>query len=140
MIRITPPGFEPLSERQRERGQRNIMLAGAMSLTLMCGLALLALIVTRIVPQAQERMRPTPEPVLYAATLWCLPCEQAGSLIVLWEQVGDGVSRGAKTGELPHNTPIEVLAQEWSAPEQRAYLRVAAEGQKGWVPATFIRK
>ena len=118
------------------------MLAGAMGLTLMCGLALLALIVTRIVPQAQEQMRPAlrPEPVLYVATLWCLPCEQAGSLIVLWEQVGDGVSRGAKTGELPHDTPVEVLAREWSAPEQRAYFKVAAEGQEGWVPATFVKK
>ncbi len=116
------------------------MLAGAMLLTLMCGLTLLVITVTRIVPQAQERMRPTPEVVLYTATLWCPACEKANSAIILWEKVGDGVSRGAKVGELRHSTPVSVLAESWSAAERQTYLKVAAQGQKGWVPEVFVRK
>jgi hypothetical protein len=130
--------FPPLDETQRRRGYRNIMLAGAMMFTMMCGLVLLFITVTTVVPQAQERIKPTPEPVLYTATLWCLPCEQAGSPVILWEKVGDGVSRGGKTGELPHSTEVSVLAAEWSAPEKRTYFKITAEGQKGWVPETFI--
>jgi hypothetical protein len=54
--------------------------------------------------------------------------------------VGDGVSRGAKVGELKHNTPVSVLAESWSEAEERTYLKVSAQGQKGWVPGTFVRK
>jgi len=129
-----------LPESVRIKGFRNTMLAGAMVLTLMCGLALLAITVTRIVPVAQARMRPTPEAILYTATLWCPACEQDNSAIVLWEKVGDGVSRGAKVGELRHNTPVSVLAESWSEAEERTYLQVSARGQKGWVPDTFVRK
>jgi hypothetical protein len=116
------------------------MLAGAMLLSMICGLTLLVYMVTTIVPQARERMQPTPEAVLYTATLWCLPCEQADSQIVLWEKVGNGVSRGNKTGELPHNTIVSVLAEEWSEPEERVYYKVTALDQKGWVPETFIKQ
>jgi hypothetical protein len=129
-----------LSPAQRKRGHRNTMLAGAMLLSMTCGLALLIYMVTTIVPQARERMKPTPEAVLYTATLWCLPCEQADSQIVLWERVGDGVSRGNKTGELPHNTIVSILAEEWSEPEERVYYKVTAQDQKGWVPETFIKQ
>jgi len=129
-----------LASGARERGYRNTMIAGAMLLLLLGGLGLLVHTVTNIVPQAQERLRPTPEAVLYEATLWCVPCQQAGSQIVLWEKVGDGVSRGGKTGELPHNTPVSVLAEEWSEPEERRYYKVAALGQKGWIPDTFLQK
>ena len=116
------------------------MLAGAMVLTLMCGLALLAITVTRIVPVAQTRMKPTPETILFTATLWCPACEQDNSAIVLWEKVGDGASRGAKVGELKHNTPVSVLAESWSDAEERTYLKVSAQDQKGWVPEAFVRK
>ena len=129
-----------LTSAQRKRGYRNTMLAGAMLLSMICGLALLVYMVTTVVPQARERMKPTPEAVLYTATLWCLPCEQADSQIVLWEKVGDGVSRGNKTGELPHNTIVSVLAEEWSEPEERIYYKVTAQDQKGWVPETFIKQ
>ena len=135
-----PTERQKLDESVRVRGFRNTMLAGAMLLTLMCGLTLLVITATRIVPQAQERMRPTPETVLYTATLWCPACESANSAIILWEKVGDGVSRGAKVGGLRHNTPVSVLAESWSAAEKQTYLKVAAQGQKGWVPEVFVRK
>jgi hypothetical protein len=134
---VAKPGPTPA---QRTRGYRNTMLAGAQLLLLLCGLALLIYTVTTIVPQAREKIKPTPEMVLYTATLWCPPCEQAGSPVVLWERVGDGVSRGSKTGELPHDTAVSVLAEEWSEPEERVYFRVTAQGQTGWVPQTFIQK
>jgi hypothetical protein len=127
-------------ESVRVSGFRNTMLAGAMVLTLLCGLTLLVVTVTRVVPVAQARMRPTPETILYTATLWCPACEQDNAAIVLWERVGDGVSRGAKVGELKHNTAVSVLAEAWSKAEEQTYLKVAAQGQKGWVPAAFVRK
>jgi len=138
--------IESISENQavtkarRTRGYRNTMAAGALSLSLLCGLLLLAFVIRDIVPRAQQRLRPTPEPVLYVATLWCLPCEQAGSAIILWEKVGDGVSRGGKSGELPHDTQVAVMAEEWSVQEERTYYRVTADGQTGWVPETFIKR
>lgn len=127
-------------ESVRTKGFRNTMLAGAMVLTLMCGLALLLITVTRIVPVAQTHMRPMPEATLYTATLWCPACEQDNNAIVLWEKVGDGASRGAKVGELEHNTPVSVLGESWSEAEGRTYLKVSAQGQEGWVPDTFVRK
>ena len=130
---------DPLTEEQRKRGHRNIMAAGALVFAMVCGLILLIVIANTVVPQAQERMRPTPEPVLYTVTLWCPPCEQANSPIVLWERVGDGDSRGSKVGELAHDTSVSVLAEEWSEPEQRAYLKVMVDGQKGWLPETFVK-
>lgn len=129
-----------VSQAQRTRGYRNTMAAGALSLSLLCGLVFLIFVIRDIVPSAQQRLRPTPETVLYTATLWCLPCEQARSPIVLWEKVGDGVSRGGKTGELLHNTEVAVTAEEWSVQEERTYYRVTADGQTGWVPETFIKK
>jgi hypothetical protein len=129
-----------LQESARIKGYRNTMLAGAMVLTLVCGLALLMFTVTRIVPVAQTRMRPAPETTLYTAMLWCPACEQNNNAIVLWEKVGDGVSRGAKVGELKHNTPVSILAESWSKAEGRGYLKVSAQGQKGWVPEAFVRK
>ncbi len=117
------------------------MIATALTFSLLCGLALLITTALTVVPQAQARRLtpPTPETALYMATLWCPPCAQAGSPVILWEKVGDGISRGGKVGELPHNTRVAVLAEVWSAPEQRMYYKVAAHGQKGWVPDTFIR-
>jgi hypothetical protein len=130
----------PPEETQRRKGYRNIMIAGAMTFTMLCSLVLLILTVTTVVPQARERMKPTPEPVLYTATLWCPPCEQAGNAVILWEKAGDGISRGFKVGELPHKTEVSVLIETWSAPEERTYFKVVAQGQKGWVPETFIRE
>ena len=131
-------------EPHHQRGYRNILLAGALTISLICGIILLAVTITTIIPQAQkraqERLQSPPETILYMATLWCPPCEQAGSNIILWEKVGDGISRGGKAGELPHQTTVSVLAQEWSEPEGRFYYKVAAQGQKGWVPETFIRE
>ena len=135
-----PSERHALEESARTRGIRNIMLAGAMVLTLICGLTLLVLTIVRVVPQMQERMRPTPEAVLYTATLWCPACVSTKGTIILWEQIGDGTSRGAKVGELLHNTPVSVLAEGWSEAEQRIYLKVAAQGLEGWVSDSFVRR
>jgi hypothetical protein len=116
------------------------MLAGALTLTLIGGLVLLAVVATAIVPQARERMRPTREPVLYVATLWCQPCEQAGHPVALWDNAGDGESRGNKSGELAHDTEVEVLEERRSETEERAYVRVRGNGQTGWVPEALIRR
>ena len=133
--RVTP------SDAARRRGYRNIMIATALTFSLLCGLVLLITTAITVVPQAQARraVTPTLETVLYTATLWCPPCAQAGSPVILWEKVGDGISRGGKVGELPHNTRVAVLAEVWSAQEQRMYYKVAAQGQRGWVPETFIK-
>jgi hypothetical protein len=126
------------SQQGRPRGYQNIMVAGAMTATLMCGLALLIITVAVVIPQVQSSP-PTPEPVLYTAILWCPPCQQAGSQVILWEKAGDGVSRGAQVGQLPHDTQVSVIAEMWSEPEERTYFHVTAQGQKGWVPETFIK-
>ncbi len=133
-------------ERRRRRGYRNLMLAGALIISMFCGIVLLTLTVTQVVPRGQALRRerlsvtPTSEPVLYQATLWCPPCEQANSPVILWEKVGDGISRGGKVGELPHNTTVNVHKEVWSTPEGRTYYRISAQGQQGWVPETFIRR
>jgi hypothetical protein len=132
---------DDLDEKTRHvQGYRYLMLAGAMTLSMLCGIALLVATLTTVVPRAQERLKPTPEPVLYTATLWCPPCAQAGTPVILWEKVGDGVSRGAKAGELPHDTAVSVLAEAWSEAEGSTYFKVAAQDQKGWVPETFIAR
>jgi hypothetical protein len=130
----------PLSEAQRKRGYRNIMLAGAMILTMVCGLVLLLVITTTLVPRARERMKPAPDPVLYMATLWCPSCAQSDSPIALWERPGDEASRGDKVGELPHDTLVSVLAEKWSQDGERAYLEVTAQAQQGWVSETLIKR
>ncbi len=131
---------QEIAEQKKKRGYRNIMLAVMMLLSAACGIVLIVITITVIKPRAEKRLKPTPEPVLYTATLWCLPCDQAGSQIVLWEKVGDGISRGGQVGALPHDTTVSVLAEVWSAPEERTYFKVTAEGQTGWVPETFIKQ
>jgi hypothetical protein len=111
-----------------------------MTLSLLCGLVVLVVTVTTVVPEKKRELAPTAEPILYTATLWCPPCDQGDSPIILWEKVGDGVSRGAKTGELVHSTTVSVLSEQWSEPEQRTYYKVVAGGQTGWVPETFLRQ
>lgn len=129
-----------ITEAHRRRAYRNTMLAGAMALTLALGLFVLLIVVTIIVPRARQRIRSTPERVFSAATLWCPLCEQAGDAIVLWERPGEGAARGDKTGELPHGTPVSVLAETWSEAQGRAYLKVSAQDQTGWVSETFVQQ
>jgi hypothetical protein len=74
------------------------------------------------------------------ATLSCQPCEQAGHPVVLWDKPGDGKSRGDRSGELAHNTEVEVLAESRSEAEGRAYIKVRGNGQTGWVSEAFIRR
>ena len=146
-----PPGSEPadaaaarqsvpVNEATRKRGYRNAMAASVLSLTLMCGVVLVLITVTTVVPQARDRARISPEAVLYTARLWCPACEQEGNPVILWEKVGDGVSRGLNVGELPHNASVSVLAEEWSQREARTYYLVAASDQRGWVHEAFIRR
>ncbi|MBN1934838.1 MAG: hypothetical protein JW934_09245 [Anaerolineae bacterium] len=133
-------------ERQHRQGRRSLMLAGALIISMFCGIVLLTLTVTQVVPRGQairqERLSvpPTLEPILYQATLWCSSCDQAGDPVILWEKVGDGVSRGGKVGELPHNTTVNVHKEVWSEPEGRTYYHISAGDQKGWVPETFIKE
>jgi hypothetical protein len=140
LARHAEDGPQGLDEARRRRGYRNVMLGGAMTLTMLCGLALLLVVLTQVVPQARERLHPLPPPALYTATLWCPPCAEAGSRVILWEKPGDAGARGAKAGELEHGTLVSVLAEEWSPAEGRMYLQVAAQGKKGWVPATLTRR
>jgi|GEM_PF-4514385 len=146
MQQTRSPGERLEIERRRRRGYRNLMLAGTLIVSMFCGIVLLTLTVTQVVPRGQALRRerlsitPTPEPVLYQATLWCPPCAQANSPVILWEKVGDGISRGGKVGELPHNTTVNVHKEVWSTPEGRTYYRISAQGQQGWVPETFIRR
>jgi hypothetical protein len=139
-VQNRPDLYDPAQEARRRRGYRNIMLAAMMVLSAVCGIVLIVVTLTVVKPRGQERLKPTPETVLYEATLWCLPCAQNNSPIILWEKVGDGVSRGGQVGQLLHNTTVSVLAEMWSEPEERTYFKVAAEGQQGWVPETFIKK
>jgi len=89
-----PLGAEPNAERRRAAGRRNVLIAGAMALSLICGIALLVFTVLRVVPEARQRYVPISEPALYRATLWCPSCARAGSPTALWERIENGVARG----------------------------------------------
>jgi hypothetical protein len=124
----------------RRKAERYIVLAGAMSLTLLIGLILLLVALTTVVPQARARWALTTEPALGTATLWCPSCERQGQPVLLSVRIGAGYSRGGQAGALPHGTRVSVLRYRWSALERRYYVLIAAEGQRGWVPETQIRR
>lgn len=132
--------YAPAQEATRRRGYRNTMLAAMLVVSAVCGIVLIVVTLTVIKPRGEERLKPTPETALYEATLWCLPCQQNSTPIILWDQVGDGISRGGQAGQLPHNTTVSVLAEVWSEPEARTYFKVSAQGQQGWVPEAFVKK
>ena len=65
---------------ERRKAYLSVMLAGAMTVTLLCGLLLLLLTVTQLIPQARKRIELASEPPAPTATLWCPECERAGRL------------------------------------------------------------
>jgi hypothetical protein len=119
---------------------RRVMFAGAMTVTLFCGLLALLLTLTQLIPQARERLELAAEPPAPTATLWCPECERAGRPVVLQARIGRGFLGGGKAGELPHGTPVSVLDLRRSMLERRTYAEVTAEGQRGWVPETQIKR
>jgi len=130
----------PQDPIQRNRNHLHVMLAGAMTLTLLCGLLLLLFALTQLIPQARERIELASEPPAPTATLWCPECEQAGRPVVLQARIGRGFLGGGKAGELPHGTPVSVLDYKRAALERRYYAEVLAQGQRGWVPETQIKR
>jgi hypothetical protein len=134
------PATAGLDPTLRRKAERNIMLAGAMSLTLFIGLVLLLVALAIVVPQARAQWALTAEPSIGTATLWCPSCERQGRPVILSVRIGAGFSRGGRAGELPHGTRVSVLRYRWSALERRYYVLIAAEGQRGWVPETQIRR
>jgi hypothetical protein len=125
---------------ERRKAYRHVMLAGAMTVTLLCGLFLLLLTVTQLIPQARERIELASEPPAPTATLWCPECERAGRPVVLQARIGRGFLGGGKAGELPHGTPVSVLDYKRAVLERRHYAEITAEGQRGWVPETQIKR
>lgn len=128
----------PLTEMQRQVGQRNIMLAGAMVCSLFCGLALLLFVVSTVVPAAHERLRRRYESTPYEAILWCPSCEQSGEPVILWDRPGRLFS--TKVGALAHATAVTVVAEEWAKMEGRVYVEVQAATESGWVRSTYLRQ
>ena len=120
--------------------QRYLRLAGALSLTLVVGLALLGLALIRIVPQARGGSAPSFQHVLHTATLWCPSCAREGQPVILSTRIGARFHPSAQAGGLPHGTRVAVLRYRWSALERRYYALIAAEGKRGWVPEAQIRK
>jgi hypothetical protein len=125
---------------QRAKAHRFTMAAAAMSLALLLGLALLLFTLAQVVPQASERVSTSIQPALGTATLWCPSCERQDRGLVLSTRIGAGFYRGAHADELPHGTPVAVLRYRWSPLEQRYYALIAAEGKRGWVPETQLRR
>ncbi len=127
----------PLTEEQRQTGQRNVMLAGAMTFALLCGIALLVFLVLTIVPAAHERMQQRYVLTPYQAVLWCPSCERSGAPIILHDRPGRVFSGRAAT--LDHGTTVTVLGEEWAVLEGCVYVRVQTAGTRGWVRATYLR-
>jgi len=128
----------PLAETQRQVGQRNIMLAGAMASSLFCGLALLFFLVATVVPAAHDRIRRRYESTPYEAILCCPSCEQSGESVILWGRPGRLFS--TKAGALAHATTVTVVAEEWAKMEGCVYVEVQAATESGWVRSTYLRQ
>jgi hypothetical protein len=125
---------------QRRQAERKIMLAGGLSLTLVLGLVLLLVLLIEIIPWAGDRSRGPPQRALHTATLWCPACERQDRPVTLSTRMGAVFYRGAWADGLPHGTRVSVLRYRWSSLEQQYYALVTAEGKRGWVPETQIRR
>ena len=134
-LRDRPP---PLTETQYRTGQRNVMLAGAMTLSLFCGVALLVFMTVTIVPAARDRLQQRYASTPYEAVLWCPTCEPAGRPIGLLDRPGQVFSNRA--GTLRHGTTVTVIAEEWARLEGCMYLEVQAPTERGWVRSTNVRR
>ena len=134
-LRDHPP---PLTETQYRTGQRNVMLAGAMILSLFCGVALLVFASVTIVPAARDRLRQRYASTPYEAVLWCPTCARAGKPIGLLDRPGQVFSNRA--GTLRHGTTVTVIAEEWAMLEGCMYLEIQAPTERGWVRSTHVRR
>lgn len=115
-----------------------IILAGALTLSLIVGLALVLYVALAVVPRVQaraERLHVSPP---QTGILWCPTCAQAGEPVLLHANLGAGLF-GRPTGELAHGTAVTVLDYEWSPLERRTYVEVAAGSERGWVPEEMVR-
>lgn len=124
----------------RDKAERYMQLAGGLLLTLLVGLALLAIALTQVIPQARQGMESSYERPVDTATLWCPSCKREGRPVVLSTRIGASFYRGARANELPHGTRVSVLRYQWSTLERQYYALIAAEGKRGWVPETQIRR
>lgn len=127
-----------LTEEQRQKGQRNVMLAGAMSLSLFCGVALLVYLALTIVPAAHERTQQRYVSTPYPAVIWCPSCEQSGQPIILRDRPRRLFSGAA--GTLDHGTVVTVVGEEWATLEGRVYVHVQIATASGWVRATDLKR
>jgi hypothetical protein len=127
----------PLSSDQRQAGQRHIMLMGAMTFSLLCGLALLLFLLATAVPRAHERIKQRYQSTPYAATVWCPSCVKSGKAVLLWDRPS-GAFR-ARTGALAPGTAVSVVAEQWAAIEGRMYVKIEADRQSGWVRASDVK-
>jgi hypothetical protein len=125
----------PLHRRTR----RQIILAGGLALSLVCGLVLLLYTLLAVVPRAQERAERLSDSAPKTATLWCPSCAQEGRPVLLQTSLGAGLF-GRPSGELAHGTTVAVLDYQWSPLEQRYYVQVSAGGQRGWVAESMLRE
>jgi hypothetical protein len=131
------PGTSPAYRRNAER---SLTLAAGLSLTLLVGLVLLSLTLFQSVPRARDRSELLSGQVLHTATLWCPSCAGDGRDVTLRTRIGARFYQGARASGLPHSTQVSVLRYKWSPLERRYYALVAAEGVRGWVPETQIRR
>jgi hypothetical protein len=123
---------------QRKGARRKIILAGALTLSLVVGLVLLVYVLTAVVPRAQARAERIYASYPQTATLWCPSCARAGEPVLLQASLGAGLF-GRPIGDLAHGTTVTVLDYQWSPLEQSYYAEVIAEGQRGWVPESMLR-
>jgi hypothetical protein len=123
---------------QQRRARRKIVLAGALTLSLVVGLALLLYTLFAVLPRIEARAGRLSESYPQTATLWCPSCARAGEPVLLQASLGAGLF-GQPVGELAHGTTVAVLDYRWSPLEQRYYAEVVAGGQRGWVPEDLVK-
>jgi hypothetical protein len=113
------------------------MLSGAMALSLLCGVAVLAFLLVAIVPAAHERIEQRYTSTPYQAVLWCPSCERSAEPIVLRDRPSRPFS--SRAGTLDHGTTVTVVAEEWAKLEGRLYVRVQTATAGGWIQAKYVR-
>lgn len=123
---------------QRKGARRKIILAGALTLSLVVGLALLLYVLTAVVPRVQARAERLYASYPQTATLWCPSCARASEPVHLQASLGAGLF-GGPIGNLAHGTTVTVLDYQWSPLQQSYYAEVIADGQRGWVPESMLR-
>jgi Tfp pilus assembly protein PilF len=119
--------------------RRKIILAGALTLSLVVGLALLLYVLTAVVPRVRARAERLYRSYPQTATLWCPSCARTGKPVLLQASLGAGLF-GRPIGDLAHGTTVTVLEYQWSPLEQTYYVEVVAGGQQGWIPESMLKQ